>query len=306
MSMNRRIRATALVVSSGVVAVCLVACDPQNKPTPKVTSVGKSVVTLHKASPLAGCGEDMMPTSPPPGTSSPAPMDWLDPQAWWAAQPAQNKLYPFAGWTAFQPGPGGCRGVRTDSYRAVAVFNMTSVSQLRGLVQKAELVVSVRALPPAQGPGGVITAGPLGQAGSITLFCPQSLGGAGSLVRFGPNAPVPAANSTGSFDMLGANAFPAGTNVVYTLPTFLVPNQSIVGPITSATDPSTIGISGDGRAIIVTDVTGQVTAALNGNFGTMTWMLTSNFEGSLPAAFNVPGTFDCRTSYDFDLRITHF
>ena len=38
----------------------------------------------------------------------------------------------------------------------------------------------------------------------------------------------------------------------------------------------------------------------------MAWMLTSNFEGSLPAAFNVPATLDCRTSYDFDLRVTQF
>jgi hypothetical protein len=296
-------RNSARLVVTAVAAACVAACDPQKPPAaPVVTSIGKSVVTLHKASPLSGCTADQMPAPPAPATS--APEDQLDPQPWWDGLPAQNKLYPFAGWSAHQPGPGGCAGVRTDSYRAVAVFNMSTAAQLRGLVKKAELVVTVRALPPAQGPGATITAGPLGQPGSINLFCPQSLGGAGSLVRFGPNASVPAASPSGSFELLGANPFPSGTNTVYTLPTFLVPGQSIAGPIAGATDPSTIAPSGNGGATIVTDVTGQVTAALNGNFATMAWMLTSNFEGSLPAAFNVPATLDCRTSYDFELRVT--
>jgi hypothetical protein len=305
MPVLRKVRGAAVAATSIATLACMVACNGGNTPAaPIVTSVGKSVVTLHKASPLSGCTANQMPPPPMPATN--APEDQFDPQPWWDGLPPQNKLYPFAGWTAFQPGPGGCAGVRTDSYRAVAVFNMAGVSQLKGLVKTAELVVSVRALPPAQGPGAVITAGPLGQVGSINLFCPQSLGGAGSLVRFGPNAPVPTANPTGSFELLGANTFPSGTNTVYTLPTFLVPGQSVAGPIANATDPSTIGYSGNGGATIVTDVTGQVTAALNGNFATMAWMLTSNFEGSLPKAFNVPATLNCRTSYDFDLRITHY
>lgn len=299
-----RYRGPVMVATLIAATFLMVACGTLNPPAPIVTSVGKSVVTLHMASPLAGCNANQMPALPAPATSAPA--DQLDPQLWWDGLPAANRLYPFAGWSAFQPGPGGCAGVRTDSYRAVAVFNMASASQLRGLVKTAELVVSVRALPPAQRPGAVITAGPLGQTGSINLFCPQSLGGAGSLVRFGPSAPVPTANPTGSFQMLGANPFPSGTTTVYTLPTFAVPGQSIAGPIANATNPSTIAYSGTGGVTIVTDVTGQVTAALNGNFSSMAWMLTSNFEGSLPAAFNVPATLDCRTSYDFDLRVTQF
>jgi len=300
-----RNKGAAIAAASVATAIGLVACDPTKPPpAPTVTSISKSVATLHKASPLAGCTADQMPALPAPATSAPA--DQLDPQKWWDGLPAQNKLFPFAGWSAHQPGPGGCAGVRTDSYRAVAVFNLASASQLKGLVTKAELVVSVKTLPSAQRPGAVITAGPLGQNGSINLFCPQSIGGAGSLVRFGPNAPVPAANGTGSFEMLGANPFPSGTNTVYTLPTFVVPNQPVSGPIANASDPSTIGASSNGGVTIVTDVTSQVTAALNGNFATMAWMLTSNFEGSVPAAFNVPATFDCRTSYDFDLRVTHY
>ena len=262
------------------------------------------VATFNKSSPLAGCNVAGIPPYPAPSSSAPGLE--LDPQKWWNGLPAQNKLYPFAGWSAHQPGPGGCAGLRTDSYRAVAVFNMASASNLKGLVKTAELVVSVRALPPDQRAGAAITAGPLGQSGSVNLFCPVALGGAGSLVRFGPNAPLPPASAPGYFEILGPNPFPSGTNTVYTLPTFLVPNQSIAGPIPNATDPSTIAYSGTGGATITTDVTSQVVAALNGNFSTMAWMLTSNFEGSLPGAFNVPATLDCRTSYDFDLRITHY
>jgi hypothetical protein len=242
----------------------------------------------------------------PPSPASTAPGDQFDPQPWWDGLPAQNKVYPFVGWSAHQPGPGGCKGVRSDSYRAVVVFNIASASNLKGLVKLAELVVTTRALPPAKRPGGVITAGPLGQTGSVTLFCQEALGGAGSLVRFGPNAPVPATSAPGKFEMLGSNPFPSGTNTVYTLPTFTVPGQSIAGPIQGATDPSTISYIGTGGAVIVTNITSQMTAALNGGFTTIAWMLTSNFEGPLPAAFNVPATFDCRTSYDFDLRITQF
>jgi len=305
LSVDRKKRIPILVpVCLGVIAT---ACGPQNPPqAPVVTSIGRSIVTLQKASPLANCDPNGMPTLPPPASS--APEDQLDPQPWWAGLPPNNKQYGYVGWTAFQPGPGGCAGVRTDSYRAVAVFNLTPASNLRGLVKHADLVVTVKALPSATRPGGVITAGPLGQPGSVTLFCPTDIGGAASLVRFGPNAPLPPVSSGGSFEMLGANPFPSGTSTVYTLPQTVVPNQSLAGPIANAATPSTISyISGIGSGIsITTDVTAQVTAALNGNFSTMAWMLTSNFEGSLPFAFGSAATFNCRAAYDFDLRITQF
>jgi hypothetical protein len=289
-------------VMSGMLA--LGGCKPGSVTvTPVVTSIDKSVVTLHKASVMAGCMATDLPAAPVP--ASPAPIDQLDPQAWWDALPAANHQFPFAGWSASQPGPGGCRGVRSDSYRAVTVFNLANATNLKGLVTKAELVVSTRALPPAMRDGGVITAGPLGVAGSITLFCPTGLGGAGSLVRFGPNAAVPGTSAAGGFNLLGADPFPAGTNAVYSLPTFLLPGGFPAGPIANASDPSTIARTGTGGATITTDVTSQINAALNGNFASIAWMLTSNFEGSLPAAFNVPGTFDCRTSYDMELKVTH-
>ncbi len=290
------------VVISGMVA--LGGCKPGSVTvTPLVTSIGKSVVTLHKASVMAGCDPARLPA--PPAPASTAPGDQFDPQAWWDGLPADNHKYPVAGWTVSQPGPGGCLGVRSDSYRAVTTFNLAAASNLKGLVTKAELVVSTRALPPAARDGGVISAGPLGVAGGVTLFCPTALGGAGSLVRFGPNDAVPGASAPGGFNMLGPDPFPSGTNTVYSLPLFVVPGGSIAGPIANASDPSTIAPIGTGGSTITTDVTSQITAALNGNFASISWMLASNFEGPLPAAFNVPATFDCRTAYDMDLRVTH-
>lgn len=51
------------------------------------------------------------------------------------------------------------------------------------------------------------------------------------------------------------------------------------------------------------DVTDQVTAALNGGFPGMSWILTSAFEGPLTGP--LPGGLDCKTSYTFVLRLTH-
>jgi hypothetical protein len=155
------------------------------------------------------------------------------------------------------------------------------------------------ALPSAAGSGGAVTVGPFGAAGSITLFCPAQLGGAGSLVRFGPAA-VPTTSATGSLAMLGADPFPTGTSTVYTLPTSFT-----AGALANATSPTTIAPTGTGRANITTEVNGAVTAALNANAPALSWMLTSNFEGPLPAGLPAPGTVDCKTSYSFELQITH-
>jgi len=37
----------------------------------------------------------------------------------------------------------------------------------------------------------------------------------------------------------------------------------------------------------------------------MSWMLTANIE-TLPGSLAVQGVFDCRTSYEFVLQITHY
>jgi hypothetical protein len=183
-----------------------------------------------------------------------------------------------------------------DEYRAVVTFNLTSVSNLKGLVQNAELVVTTRALPPAAGPGVAVTI-----PGIVALACPRGIGGAGSLVRFGPGATTPTTSAAGSLQMLGAtDPFPTGSGTVYTIPA-----SNASGAVTPATSPTTIAPNGTGGTTITTDVTGAVTAALNANATGLSWMLTSNFEGLLPGDLPAAGTVDCRTSYDFDLRITH-
>jgi len=262
-------------------------CDGCDKKT-TTTSVGKSVATLQVTTSLAGCAG----TPPPPLAT--------EPQDWWNAMPAANHLYPFAGWEVFQPGPtAGCSTLRLDAYRAVVTFNLGSVSNLKGLVQKADLVVQTRAMPPAT--GTTLTSGPLGAAGSINLLCRSLEGGAGALVRFGPAAAVPTTTPTGDFQMIGTATFPAGTNTVYSFPT-----SAAAGSVAGATDPTTVSPSGTGGSVFTTDVTGAVTAALNANAQGLSWMLTSNTEGALPGALTTPGDFDCRTSYNFDLQITHF
>jgi hypothetical protein len=271
-----------IVLTSGAAALVLASCQSVQ---PQVTSVGKSVTTLEKFDSVAGCGS----TAATPNV-----------QGFWNTIAAANRRFPFAGWETFRGTTTGCAQTHVDQYRSVVTFNLASVASLKGLVQKAELVVETRVVPPAAGPGGAVTAGPFGVAGSVTLFCPSNIGGAGSLVRFGPSAPVPSTTPQGSLQELGANPFPAGSGTVYTLPPSFT-----TGPIPNATNPTTVMASGTGGATIATDVTSQINAALNGNFSSISWMLTSNFEGPLPGQLPTAATIDCRTSYDFDLRITH-
>lgn len=282
--MTSRMPALATVgLAAAAAASLLASCQTVQ---PKVTTVARSVATLEKYDGKVGCG----------GVQVQAP----DVQGWWNSLPAANRQHPFAGWESFRGATMGCINTRIDQYRAVTTFDLKSVAALKGLVTKAELVVSTRALPPAMRPGGVVTAGPFGQPGSVTLFCPMRLGGAGQLVRFGPNAPVPVTTTPGTLEMLGSNPFPSGSGTVYTLPA-----QFAAGPVAGATSPSVMAPDASGGAVITTDVTSQINAALNGSFNSISWMLTSNFEGPLPGDLPTQATFDCRTSYTMELKLTH-
>lgn len=278
-----RFRVSAVLVILAGIAACT------NQPT--TTSVGKSVATLVESTGI-NLNTNCSTLSPP----SP------DIMGWWNGMPPANRQYPFAGWELWN-NSSACAQARLDAYRGLVTFNMASVSSLKGLVQKASLVVSTRALPPAVQNGGVITVGPFGNPTSVTLMCPTLLGGGGALQRFGPNVgTLPAVSGAGSLDMLtGTGPFPTG-QVVYTFPATL----SSSGPVPGATDPTTVSPSGNGGSVFTTDVTGAVTAALNAGSPGMSWMLTANFEGPLPGNVPTPGIFDCRTSYDLDLQITHF
>jgi hypothetical protein len=217
--------------------------------------------------------------------------------------PAADHQSPFAGWRASRSAPNNC-STQIEAYRALVTFNMTSVSSWKGLVSSAALVVKTHgALPPAAQTGGVVTAGPFGDPTSVTLMCPVSLGGGGTLQRFGPAAAntLPTVSGSGELHILGpADSFPAG-QVVYTFP----PNLNNPGPVPGAVDPTTMSASGGNGSVFSTDVTSQVNAALNGGAPSMSWMLTANAE-TLPGSLTVQNVFDCRTSYDFDLQITHF
>lgn len=262
----------------------MTACPP---PKPVVTSVGKSVGTLVKTSGIAvGCGAAF--------AGTPNPVNWF------AAMPPVNKTFPFAGFELFSAPQ--CTQARLDAYRALVTFNMGSVTNLKGLVTKAELVVSTRALPAAA--GTVVTF-----AGFFNVNCPAKLGGATQLQRFGPAAAgaiAPLVQASGKLTVMDPDPFPTG-NVVYTFPSSLTQPPGTTPPlvVAGASSPTTVSASGNGGVVFVTNVTSQVNAALNGNHNEMSWMLTSIFEGPPPAALPTGGNRDCRTAYDFDLRLTH-
>lgn len=254
-----------------VIYLCGVACDG-NPPT--TTSVGLSVATLVKTSGLVDTQNNCNPAVPA------AP----DVQAWWNALPPINRTFPFVGFETWRNTTDSCLESRLDVYRALVTFNMTSVANLKGLVTKAELIISTRALP-----AGVVPANP---------SCIAFTGGAGSLVLVGPAAAgtLPTVTGAGSLDTLQPNeAFPSGQTV------FSFPNPWTAGSVTSTT---TTTASGTGGAVFTVLVTGVVNAALDRGDAGMSWMLTSAFEG--PLAGPVASPLDCKTSYKFDLQITHY
>ena len=241
------------------------------------TMVGLSVGTLVKTSGIIDVTNNCNPATPP------AP----NIQAWWNGMPPTNRTFPFVGFELWRNSTDGCTTSRVDVYRALVTFNMASVSNLKGLVNKAELIVSTRALPAG------VTAG--------NTSCVAFTGGAGTLERFGPAVAgnLPPVSGAGVLTQLQpADPFPVG-NVVFTFP-----RPWASGNVPGAANPTTTLASGTGGATFTVDVTNQVTAALNGGFAGMSWMLTSAFEGPLTGPV-ASGGLDCKTSYAFQLRLTH-
>jgi hypothetical protein len=245
-------------------------------PTAQTTLVGVAVGTLVKTSGLIDGSNTCNPANPP------AP----DIQAWWNALPPVNRTHPFVGFELWRNTTDGCTTSRIDTYRALATFNMASVSHLKGLVTKGELVVKTRALP-----GGV--------AGNPA--CIPFIGGAGTLERFGPAAAatLPPVSGAGTLNRLQPpEPFPSGNLV------FAFPRPWVAGSVPGAASSTTTSPDGVGGATFTVDVTSQVNAALNGGFSGMSWMLTSAFEGPLTGPV-APGGVDCKTSYTLELKLTH-
>lgn len=247
--------------------------------TPTITTVGLSVGTLVK---VAGIVDQSPNCSPPPTPSAP------NIQAWWNSMPPSNRLYPFVGFELWRNTNSGCTSSRLDEYRALVTFNTASVSNLKGLVTKAELIISTRALP-----AGVTAGDPA---------CVAFTGAAGTLERFGPAAAnsLPPVSATGALNVIPINSpeqFPTG-NVV-----FIFPRPWVSGSVSGAASPTTTEVSGTGGAVFTIDVTNQVNTALNGGVAGMSWTLTSAFGG--PLTVPVTTGLDCKTSYAFQLRLTH-
>jgi hypothetical protein len=256
-----------------VITAALAGCNGNGGGiTPTTTDVGSSVATMVKTTGLVDPVNTCNPATPP------AP----DAQANFDATPLANRLFPAVGFETWRNTTDGCLESRLDTYRALVTFNMSSVSNLKGLVTKAELVVLSHILPSGVG----------------TPSCIAMTGGAASLVRFGPNATLPSLSAGGSLIKLQpSDSFPTGNTV------FTFPSPWASGPVAGATDPTTTLASGTGGATFTVDVTSQVNAALNGGTAGMSWMLTSAMEG--PLSTPVTTAADCKTLYGFRLTLTH-
>lgn len=272
-----------------VLGGALAACAPNRAPTPLETFVGSSTATVHKRI-------YRLPSGLCSNQAPPAP----DVTAWWNAMPPANRRYPFAGFEVWG-GMNGCQQSLADVYRAVVTFNIAGVSNLRGLVQRADLIVETRAMPDSA--GRLVSIGPLGTTSQVNASCPRLLGGGGQLQRVPPAAAggLPPVQGIGILHQLDtADALPNG-QAMYTFPP-----QFAAGPIAGATNPTTLSPNGTGGSAFVTDVTNSVNAAINGNFAGLSYIITSAFEG--PVNFAVPEghNVDCKTSYDVRLRLTHW
>lgn len=289
--MNARAGTIATALWCLAPLVLLPSCAPNPPITPLKTTVGRSVATLVKTSGIelnTNC-EPMVPPAP-------------DYRAEWNAMSPTSRGFPFAGFELWRNSTPGCTQSRLDTYHALVTFNMAAVSRLKGLIQRAELVVDT--YRKADSAGTVVTLGPLGTTSAVNATCPSFLGGGGSVQRFSPAgaASLPPLSSAPSLiEFQGtANPFPMGTTV-YTFPARLNP-----GPVPGATSPTTVGASGNAGAVFVTDVTNTVNAALNGNHAGLSYTITSVFEGPLPFVVPAGRRPDCRTAYDIRLELTHY
>lgn len=265
-----------LAIGITFIAVTGVACRGP-APTPITTLVGSSTATVYKTSGII----DVTNTCTPAVPAAP------DVPGSWNAQSPTNKRFPIAGFEIWRNTTDGCTTTRLDVFRGVVTFNLVPHANLKGLVTQADLIVSPRALPAGVG---------------AHPACIAFTGGAGTLDRFGPATAgnVPPMNAAGTLiQLMPSDPFPAGTNTVFTFPR---PWGS--GVVAGASNPTTTLASGTGGATFTVDVTGQINAALNGNFSGISWMVTSAFEGPLgaPSATSV----DCKTPYDLRLRLTHY
>jgi hypothetical protein len=266
-----------LPAALGAVAAIAAACTPGSAPTPITTLVGSSTASVVKTSGIIDVNNNCTPAVPPAPNVAAA----------WNAQPPINKRFPIAGFEIWRNTTDGCTSTRLDAYRGIVTFNLAPLSNLKGLVTHADLIVTPRALPAGIG---------------AHPACIAFTGGAGTLDRFGPATVgnVPPMNAAGTLVQLAPpDPFPAGTNTVFTFP-----RPWASGTIAGASNPTSTLASGGNMAVFTVDVTNSVNAALNSNTPGLSWMVTSAFEGPLPAPS--PTSVDCKTPYDLRLSLTHF
>ena len=285
--MSTRSRGVALAAGFIALVSSLSAC-PHGTPVQSLTTdVGSSVATIQRRVQRL-----------PNGCSNQVPPE-PDVAAWWNGLPPANRRYPFAGFEVWG-GSGGCLQALADVYRAVVTFNMGSVTHLKGLVQRAELIVETRAMPDSA--GSLVSIGPLGTTSQVNASCPRLLGGGGELQRIPPASAgtLPAVSSTGVLHRFAiTDPMPVGQRM------YAFPASFSAGTVANATNPTTLSPNGQGGSVFVTDVTSSVNAALNGSFTGMSYMLTSGFEGPVNFAIPAGKNIECKTSYDIRMKITH-
>lgn len=161
-----------------------------------------------------------------------------------------------------------CNSFRQDFYRTIVKYDLSSLSNIKGLVTKAVISFQVSILP------------------QQTPLCDPSIGGGGTF----SSLPIATVLPQSHFET--TTQFPRGRLI------FNIAGQLVPGVTSSPT--------GHGGTLWEVDVTTQVTRSLDNGDSSLSFMLEGRDETQLNINAPPVTNSDCRTIYSFKvLTVTH-
>lgn len=258
-------------LSVALASIVTLGCPNNPPPTPLTTTLNPMVRTLAITQGLVDPTNDCSVATPP---SPPMPNVWFNSLP--ISSPQKTVNNGVAGFNVWRNTHDGCLEARQDLYRTRFSYDMTGVSNLKGLVTGAELSFSVAVMPAVSG-----------------SFCQAMSGGGGSLFRLPTGTPVPAS----AFTLLPPPSQFSTTGRIFGMTFPWVPGTIAPGVTTQAT--------GLGGASWTVDLTNQVTGAVSQGLADMTFEISGSDEARL--TISPPGSTDCRTVFKVGpLMIKHY
>jgi hypothetical protein len=235
---------------------------PNNPPTPVITTLNPTVRTLAIRQGLVDNNNNCSVATPP---SPPAPDVWFNSLPVTAPEKAVSQG--VVGFNVWRNTFDGCLESRQDLYRTRFSYDLTGVSNLKGLVTGAALDISVVIMPVA--PSGI--------------FCQAFSGGGGSLFRLPNNTTLPPSQ----FTLLAPPAQFSTTGRI-----FGMTNPWIAGTIQPGVTTQATGLGGASWTV---DLTSQVDGAIQQGLPAIFFEISGSDETRITTA--PAGSTDCRTVF---------